>query len=129
MFVLIYVEIFYEIIYDCEVFNDELIEYDWFYFYYEDFMGQYGCFYCIYYNQIWYWENQCKMEELVYDLGFIKVFQFKLVVVKCIKEYVVGGGFMFVMCFVIDIYDIVLVVEGVDICVEMYDGDFVDFNV
>lgn len=57
------------------------------------------------------------MEVLVCSLGFEKVFELKFNVVEKFWEYVIGGGFMFVMCFVIDIYDIVLVVVGIDICV------------
>jgi hypothetical protein len=126
--VLTYAEIPYETIYDREVLNDELTEYDWLHLHHEDFTGQYGRFYRTYHNQTWYRENQRKMEELAYDLGFTKVSQLKLAVVKRIKEYVVGGGFMFAMCSATDTYDIALAAEGVDICAEMYDGDPVDPN-
>lgn len=39
MLVFIYVEIFYDVIYDIDVLNNKLVEYDWLYLYYEDFMG------------------------------------------------------------------------------------------
>jgi hypothetical protein len=126
--VLTYAEIPYETIYDREVLNDGLTEYDWLHLHHEDFTGQYGRFYRTYHNQTWYKENQRKMEELAYDLGFNKVSQLKLDVVKRIKEYVVGGGFMFAMCSATDTYDIALAAEGIDICAEMYDGDPVDPN-
>ncbi len=126
--VLTYAEIPYETIYDREVLNDELVKYDWLHLHHEDFTGQYGRFYRTYHNQTWYKENQRKMEELAADLGFNKVSQLKLAVVKRIKEYVVGGGFMFAMCSATDTYDIALAAEGIDICAEMYDGDPVDPN-
>lgn len=65
-------------------------------------------------------------EGLAAQNGFKKVSQLKLAVAKKIKEYVVGGGFMFAMCSATDSYDIALAAEGVDICAEMYDGDPAD---
>lgn len=50
----------------------------------------------------------------------------KLAVVKKIREYVGGGGFMFAMCSATDTYDIALAAEGVDICDHMFDGDPAD---
>jgi len=62
------------------------------------------------------------------ELGFSKVSQLKLSVVKTIKDYVGGGGFMFAMCSATDTYDIALAAEGIDICDHMYDGDGPDPN-
>jgi hypothetical protein len=126
--VLTYAEIPYTTIYDREVINDELVKYDWLHLHHEDFTGQYGRFYRTYHTQPWYRENQRRMEALARELGFNKVSQLKLAVVKRIKEYVVGGGFMFAMCSATDTYDIALAAEGVDICAEMYDGDPADPN-
>jgi len=121
--VLAYAEIPYETIYDREVLEDKLAEYDWLHLHHEDFTGQYGRFYRSFGMQPWYKENQRKMEELARDLGFSKVSQLKLAVVKRIKEYVGGGGFMFAMCSATDSYDVALAAEGLDICAEIYDGD------
>ena len=43
-----------------------------------------------------------------------------------IKEYVVGGGFLFAMCSATDSYDIALAAEGIDICAQVYDNDPLD---
>ncbi len=126
--VLTYAEIPYTTIYDTEVIHDELAQYDWLHLHHEDFTGQYGRFYRSFSNQPWYRENQRRMEELAHELGFDKVSMLKLAVVKKIKEYVVGGGFMFAMCSATDTYDIALAAEGADICAEMYDGDPMDPN-
>ena len=40
-----------------------------------------------------------------------------------IRDYVVGGGFMFAMCSATDSFDIALAAEGVDICETMFDDD------
>ena len=126
--VLTYAEIPYDVIYDREVLTDKLAQYDWLHLHHEDFTGQYGKFYRSYHTQLWYQENQRMMEELAKSLGFSKVSQLKLSVVKKIKEYVEGGGFMFAMCSATDTYDIALAAEGLDIAEKMYDGDGADPN-
>jgi len=126
--VLAYAEIPYETVYDREVVTDKLAEYDWLHLHHEDFTGQYGKFYRSFGTTPWYKENKRKMEELASSLGFAKVSQLKLNVVKKISEYVGGGGFMFAMCSATDTYDIALAAEGIDICANMYDGDGADPN-
>ena len=121
--VLTYAEIPYDVVYDREVMDDKLAEYDWLHLHHEDFTGQYGRFYRSYHNTAWYKETVKRMEALAGDLGFEKVSQLKLAVVKKIQEYVVGGGFMFAMCSATDTYDLALACQGVDICDHMYDGD------
>ena len=52
--------------------------------------------------------------------------ELKLGVVKSVRDFVAGGGFMFAMCSATDTYDIALAADGVDICAEIYDGDPAD---
>jgi hypothetical protein len=124
--VLNYAEIPYTIIYDKEVMEGQLALYDWIHLHHEDFTGQYGRFYRSHSNTTWYRENQRKAEDLARSLGFSKVSQCKLAVAKKIKEFVIGGGFMFAMCSATDTYDIALAADGVDICASVYDGDVAD---
>ncbi len=126
--VLTYAEIPYDVVYDRQVLEDKLAEYDWLHLHHEDFTGQYGRFYYSQGSKPWYKENQANMEALAESLGFEKVSQLKLAVAKRIKEYVAGGGFLFAMCSATDSYDIALCSDGVDICAEMYDGDGADPN-
>ncbi|NND07366.1 MAG: asparagine synthetase B [Saprospiraceae bacterium] len=126
--VLTYAEIPYATVYDTDVLDEKLAEYDWLHLHHEDFTGQYGKFYRTYHAFSWYRENQKKMEKLATEHGFAKVSQLKLAVVKKIREYVIGGGFMFAMCSATDTYDIALAAEGLDICAEIYDGDPADPN-
>jgi hypothetical protein len=44
-------------------------------------------------------------------------------VVKKIREFVAGGGYMFAMCSATDSYDVALAADGLDICDVMFDGD------
>ena len=121
--VLTYAEIPYDKVYDREVIQGKLAQYDWLHLHHEDFTGQYGKFYKSFGMQPWYRENQRLQEELAKSLGFDKVSQLKLAVVKNIREFVGGGGFMFAMCSATDSYDIALAAEGLDICAEVFDGD------
>ena len=126
--VLTYAEIPYETVYDRDVLEDKLAEYDWLHLHHEDFTGQYGKFFASQGSTAWYKANQAKMESLAGELGFEKVSHLKLAVAKRIKEYIEGGGFMFAMCSATDTYDIALAAEGYDICAKMYDGDAADPN-
>ncbi len=121
--VLTYAEIPYDVIYDEEIINGKLPLYDWLHLHHEDFTGQYGKFYAGYHTQPWYQEQVRFNEEMAAKLGFSKVSQLKLAVAKNIKNFVLGGGFLFAMCSATDSYDIALSAEGVDICDVMYDGD------
>jgi hypothetical protein len=126
--VLSYAEIPYDVIYDREVLEGRLTKYDWLHLHHEDFTGQYGRFYRQFNGQPWYKEHVRRSEELAKSLGFTKVSQCKLAVAKEIKNFIMGGGFLFAMCSATDTYDIALAAEGVDICEKMFDGDGMDPN-
>lgn len=124
--VLTYAEIPYDVVYDTEVLQNKLAEYDWLHLHHEDFTGQFGKFYASYSNAPWYREHVRLMENLAHENGFQKVSELKLAVAQKIRDYVMGGGFMFAMCSATDTYDIALAAEGVDICAEVFDGDPVE---
>lgn len=126
--VLTYAEIPYDTVYDEEVLNDALVLYDWLHLHHEDFTGQYGKFYRAYKSAAWYIEEKKEAEALAKKLGYNKVSDEKLDVALKIRNYVVGGGFMFAMCSATDSFDIALSAEGVDICEPMFDGDASDPN-
>ncbi|WP_370519382.1 asparagine synthetase B [Flavobacterium sp. 9AF] len=121
--VLTYAEIPYTEIYDEEVLSDQLVLYDWLHLHHEDFTGQYGKFFGAYRNAPWYIEQKKQAEDLAKKLGYSKVSEEKLAVSIKIRDYVIGGGFMFAMCSATDSFDIALAAEGVDICESMFDGD------
>ncbi|MFL2621623.1 MAG: asparagine synthetase B [Flavobacteriaceae bacterium] len=121
--VLSYAEIPYDTVYDVEVINDGLLIYDWLHLHHEDFTGQYGKFYRSYKNSSWYINQQKEAEKLAKELGFNKVSKQKLAVAQKIKDYVLGGGFMFAMCSATDSFDIALASQEIDICEPMFDGD------
>jgi len=126
--VLTYAEIPYDVIYDEEIINGKLSDYDWLHLHHEDFTGQFGKFYRNYQHMPWYQEDVRTNTALAQKLGFLKVSEMKLGVGKAIKGYVANGGFLFAMCAATDTYDIALSAEGTDICEAMYDGDGADKN-
>jgi hypothetical protein len=124
--VLAYAEIPYDIIYDTEVIEGQLPMYDWLHLHHEDFTGQYGKFWAAYRNFPWYQEDVRINEETAHALGFEKVSECKLAVSKKIRDYVLGGGYLFAMCSAPDSYDVSLSADGVDICDIVFDGDPMD---
>ncbi len=126
--VLTYAEIPYSTIYDEEVLEDKLVLYDWLHLHHEDFTGQYGKFYGAYRAVPWYIESKEKAEALALQLGYAKVSDSKRDVALKMRDYVIGGGFMFAMCSATDSFDIALAADGVDICEPMFDGDPSDAN-
>ncbi len=121
-----YSEIPYEVVYDQEVLEGKLVDYDWLHLHHEDFTGQYGRFYANYRHHQWYQEEVRIQEATARQFGFAKVSQMKLAVAKEIRGYLDNGGFLFAMCSATDSYDIALAAEGVDICEAMFDGDGMD---
>ncbi len=126
--VLTYAEIPFDVIYDEEVLNEKLLLYEWLHLHHEDFTGQYGRFYGPYRTAPWYIQQKKDAEARATKLGYTKVSEAKRDVAKKIRDYVIGGGFMFAMCSATDSFDIALAADGVDICEAMFDGDASDSN-
>ena len=125
---LTYAEVPYEIIWDAEVLDGKLQEYDWLHLHHEDFTGQYGKFYRNYRNAAWYRQQQADFEAFAASRGFPSVSEEKKAVARRIKQYVLQGGFLFAMCSATDALDIALAAEGVDIVASVFDGTPVDPN-
>ena len=123
-----YAEVPHDLIWDEEVVNGKLQEYDWLHLHHEDFTGQYGKFWANYQNAPWYIEQVALNENMAKKLGFSKVSMMKRDVVLKIKQYVAAGGFLFAMCSATDSYDIALAAQNTDICAPMFDGDAADAN-
>ena len=121
-----YAEIDYDKLWDREVLDGKLSEYDWLHLHHEDFSGQYGKFYRSYHTQTWYQDQQRLYESIARDLGFAKVSEEKKAVARKLHEYMTRGGFVFAMCSATDTFDIALAAGGVDIAATVFDGDPID---
>ena len=123
-----YSEIEYDRIWDEEVIEGKLKEYDWLHLHHEDFTGQFGKFWANYQGVPWYVEQVALLEGTAKKLGFSKVSQLKLSVSLKLRDFVSSGGFLFAMCSATDSYDIALAAQNLDICGPMFDGDAADPN-
>lgn len=126
--VLEYAEIPYDKIYDSAIVMGALPKYDWLHLHHEDFTGQYGKFYAAFGREAWYRNQVADAEKDASLLGFNKVSQLKLAVANNIRNFVLGGGFLFTMCSGTDSFDIALSAHETDICERMFDGDPRDPN-
>lgn len=126
--VLEYAGIPYDVVFDDEVLSDKLPQYNWLHLHHEDFTGQFGKFWASYRNATWYINQVAEAKEVAEKYGFSKVSELKLAVSKKIRDFTMGGGFLFAMCSAPDSYDVALSAEGVDICERMFDGDPIASN-
>lgn len=120
---LTYAEIPYEQIYDRDVLNGRLGEFEWVHLHHEDFTGQYGKFYGSYHNHAWYQEEVRQAETTAGELGYEKVSDLKLDVALHVRDYVMNGGFLFAMCSGTNTFDIALAAHATDIAPAEIDGD------
>lgn len=119
---LVYAEVPYDKVYDEEVLEGKLEEYDWLHLHHEDFTGQYGKFYGAFRNAPWYLEEVRVNEAMAAKHGFNSVSALKKTVAAKIREYILGGGFLFAMCSATDALDIALSAGNLDIVDVPYDG-------
>ena len=123
-----YAEVPYQTLWDEEVFNGSLEQYDWLHLHHEDFTGQYGKFYRNYRTADWYIDQQRQFEAMAQKLGFNSVHNQKKALAQIIKNYVANGGFLFAMCSATDSFDIALSVLNVDAVNAVFDGSGIDKN-
>ncbi len=121
-----YADIPYTPIWDEEVLNGDLANFDWLHLHHEDFTGQYGKFYAQFRDAGWYRDQVARFEAEAHKLGYRKVSEEKKAVAETIRDWVARGGFLFAMCSATDTFDIALAAHGVDICAPEFDGDPAD---
>jgi hypothetical protein len=126
--VLRYAGIDFDTIYDEQIMQGQLKNYDWLHIHHDDFTGQHGRFYSGFSRSQWYMDAVASSETTAHQFGFQKTSLMQLAVAKQIRDFVSTGGFLFAMCSATDTYDIALAADGVDICDKVYDGDGADAN-
>ena len=117
-----YAGIPYEQVWDPEVLDGRLTEYDWLHLHHEDFTGQYSKFYLNYTRSDWLREEVSRNTSMANDFGFSNVPALKQSVANGIRDYVDQGGFLFAMCTATETLDLALAAVGVDIAAAFADG-------
>ena len=117
-----YAEIPYETVWDREVLQGELDEYDWLHLHHEDFTGQYSKFFLAYANAPWLQEEVARNEEVATQFGFPDVPSAKRAVAEEIRGYVEEGGFLFAMCSATETLDLALASHETEITASFANG-------
>jgi hypothetical protein len=126
--VLEYAGIEYETIWDPEVLNEDLNDYEWIHLHHEDFTGQYSKFYLTYAGAPWLQEEVARNQEVARSGGFPDVPALKKEVAARMRAYVENGGFLFAMCSATETLELALAAGDVDISAAYSDGTPPDAN-
>src|SRR5437016_2452481 len=109
-------------IWDPQVINGALREYDWLHLHHEDFTGQYSKFFLIYSGMPWLADMVQSNSQMARQLGFQTVPDLKKAVARGIRSYVDNGGFLFAMCTATETIDLALAAHNVDIAATFAGG-------
>ena len=123
-----YAGIEYETIWDNDVLEGDLAEYEWIHLHHEDFTGQYSKFFLTYSGAPWLQEEVARNQEVARSGGFADVPALKKHVARTIRQYVEDGGFLFAMCSATETLELALAAEDVDIAAAYSDGTPPDPN-
>src|SRR5690606_30509165 len=125
---LTYADIPYDEVWDAEVLQGRLKEYDWLHLHHEDFTGQYSKFYINYAGAAWLQEEVERNRAMAAQFGHPHVPALKKAVAEEIRRYVADGGFLFAMCTATETIELALAAVGVDIAASFSDGTPPDPN-
>ncbi len=119
---LTYAEIPYDRIWDEEILNGKVEEYDWLHLHHEDFTGMLGKFWASYQFADWYQEIGKVNMQMAKKLGFKDIPSLKKAVALKIRDFVASGKFLFAMCSAPITLDIALASQNIDIADVPFDG-------
>jgi hypothetical protein len=123
---LTYADIPYDKVWDEEVLQGRLRDYDWIHLHHEDFTGQYSRFYINYAGAPWLQEEIDRNQEMARRFGYPNVPALKKAVAEELRRYVADGGFLFAMCTATETLELALAGMGVDIAAPFSDGTPID---
>ncbi|HET9441494.1 MAG TPA: hypothetical protein VFO52_15060 [Longimicrobiales bacterium] len=125
---LAYADVPYDKVWDPEVMQGRLREYDWLHLHHEDFTGQYSKFYINYAGAPWLQEAVQQNESVARQFNQPNVPALKKFVAEEIRRYVSDGGFLFAMCTATETIELALAAVNVDIAAPFSDGTPIDAN-
>jgi hypothetical protein len=121
-----YADIPYDKLWDGEVLQGRLSEYDWLHLHHEDFTGQYSKFYISYAGSPWLQEAVRANEGMAARFNHADVPALKKAVSEEMRRYVSQGGFLFAMCTATETIELALAAFGVDIAAAFANGTPMD---
>ena len=121
-----YAQIPFDRVWDADVLQGRLSEYEWLHLHHEDFTGQYSKFYISHAGSPWLQEAVQMNQATAREFGFANVPALKSGVSEKIREYVATGGFLFAMCTATETIELTLAGLGVDIAAAFSDGTGID---
>jgi hypothetical protein len=113
-------------VWDPEVIQGRLKDYEWLHLHHEDFTGQFSKFYLSYSGAFWLSEMIERNTEVARRLGLGTVPDLKKAVARRIRSFVEEGGFLFAMCTATETLELALAGESVDIAAQYGDGTPMD---
>jgi hypothetical protein len=123
---LVYADIPYDKLWDGEVLQGRLSEYDWLHLHHEDFTGQYSKFYISYAGAPWLQEAVRANEGMAARFNHADVPALKKAVAEEMRRYVSQGGFLFAMCTATETIELAMAALGVDIAAAFSNGTPMD---
>jgi len=117
-----YAGITYDKVWDPEVLNGDLENYEWLHLHHEDFTGQYSKFFITYAGAPWLQEEVARNQEVATAFGYPHVPALKKAVASVILDYVEAGGFLFAMCSATETLGLALAAREADIAAAFADG-------
>lgn len=123
---LTYADIPYDQVWDQEVLQGRLGDYDWLHLHHEDFTGQYSKFYINYADAPWLQEEVERNEAVAVEFGYEHVPALKSAVSEELRGFIADGGFLFAMCTATETLDLALAASDVDIAAPFSDGTPID---
>lgn len=121
-----YAGIEYDNVWDPEVIDGRLGDYEWLHLHHEDFTGQYSKFYLTYRGSPWLEQMVSLNVRTAQSLGFHTVPALKKAVARAIASFVNDGGFLFAMCTATETLEIALAAENVDVAAQFSDATPMD---
>ncbi|MGQ0813577.1 MAG: asparagine synthetase B [Gemmatimonadota bacterium] len=125
---LTYADVPYDKVWDREVLQGRLKNYDWLHLHHEDFTGQYSKFYINYAGATWLVQAVQQNRAIAQEFGLANVPAAKKSVAEEIRRYVAEGGFLFAMCTATETIELALAAVNVDIAAPFSDDTPVDPN-
>jgi hypothetical protein len=117
-----YAGIAFDKVWDEQVLDGKLSDYEWVHLFHEDFTGQQNKLYLGYRDAPWFVDQRRRALATAAQYRMASVPALKKAVAEGIRQYVERGGFLFAMCGATESLDLAIAGQGVDFAGAAVDG-------